>query len=171
MVQDVSSDEEEDDYPVPQSASDSFGSPDLGSLLLDSGSSNMTLKALHPQPVHIFMLWQAFRDNIDPLTKLFHAPTVQQTILDASADLENVPRATEALMFSIYSSAVVSMTEADCQSKIGEARGTLLARFQTGAMQALRRAELLKTSDLVVLQAFILYLVSQIINIRINHHY
>lgn len=160
MIEDVSSEEDDAETPESNSTPGRFFVPDLSTLILEAGAPVMSLLALHPQPVHIFMLWQAFRDNVDPLTKLFHAPTVQQSILEASADLENISKATEALMFSIYCIATVSLTESECQTKFGEARETLLARCQTGAVQALRRADLLKTSDIVILQAFILFLVS-----------
>ena len=85
---------------------------------------------------------------------------MQKQILEASGDLDNVSKALEALMFAIYSSAVNSMTEEECQRMIGEARLTLLDRYTFATHQALLRAKFLKTSDIVLLQAFVLFLVS-----------
>lgn len=117
------------------------------------------LTALHPSPVHIFRLWQTFLDNVNPLIKIFHAPSVQQSVLDATANLENIPKSFEALLFGIYSTATISMNDEDCQKLFIESKEVVLARFQSGARRALRNAGYLKSSDIVVLQAFTLYLV------------
>jgi hypothetical protein len=117
------------------------------------------LRDLHPSPVHIFRLWQTYLDNVHPLTKLFHAPTLQQQLLEATADLKNVGRPMEALMFGIYSMSIVSMDDDDCQTTFGDEKHVLLQRFQAGARQGLVNAGYLKSSEVVTLQAFALYLV------------
>lgn len=121
-----------------------------------------SLKALHPSPIHIFRLWQTFLDNTNPLIKIFHAPSVQQKVLDATADLEEIPKNTEALLFGIYASAMISMDDKGSQKLFSENKDVMLARFQSGARQALRNARYLKSSDIVVLQAFTLYLVRSV---------
>lgn len=130
-----------------------------GDDILFGSQPTENLNALHPSPVHIFRLWQTFLDNINPLTKIFHAPSVQQKVLDATADLENIPKNTEALMFGIYAAATSSMNNGECQKLFNKNKEEVLARFQSGARQALRAAGYLKSSDIVVLQAFTLYLV------------
>jgi hypothetical protein len=128
-----------------------------------SGSQHIgSLKALHPSPIHIFRLWQTFLDNINPLIKIFHAPSVQQKVLDATADLEEIPKNTEALLFGIYSNAVISLDDEGSEKIFGESKEAMLARFQSGGRQALRNASYLRSSDIVVLQAFTLYLVRSI---------
>ena len=49
-----------------------------GDFLLSNAATHSAaeLKAMHPRPLIIFRLWQVFLDNINPLTKLLHAPTV-----------------------------------------------------------------------------------------------
>lgn len=118
-----------------------------------------SLTASHPPPVHIFRLWQVFIDNVNPLTKIMHAPTVQQAILNASGDLDKVSASTEALMFAIYHFAIVSMDDEECQSILGESRPIMLAKYSTATQQALINAKVLRTSNLMVLQALTLYLV------------
>lgn len=118
------------------------------------------IRDLHPSTVHIFRLWQRFLDSVDPLIKIFHTPTVQQQVLDATAALDEVPKGVEALMFGIYSMAIASFAERDCLSIFGETKATLLKRYQSGARLALQRAGLLRSSDLTILQAFVLYLVT-----------
>ncbi|KAI1381262.1 hypothetical protein F4677DRAFT_120549 [Hypoxylon crocopeplum] len=119
---------------------------------------DLILRSLHPQPMQIFTLWQAFVDNVNPLIKILHVPTTQKAILDATADLDHVPKAMEALLFGIYVVAVSSMEEAECQSILQETKASALNRFRMGAQQALRAAGILKTSDMMVLQAYVLYL-------------
>jgi hypothetical protein len=119
-----------------------------------------SLRSSHPQPVRMFMLWQTFLDNVYPLVKLFHAPTVQQSILEASSNLDNVAASTEALMFAIYLCAVTSLRNDDCERIMGASRHALLARFSNATQQALINAEILKTSNIVILQAFTLFLLA-----------
>ncbi|CAM1509677.1 Fc.00g000120.m01.CDS01 [Cosmosporella sp. VM-42] len=121
---------------------------------------NMDVADLHPSPLHIFRLWQLFLDNVNPLVKILHAPTVQQQILDASADLGRVSGSTEALMFGVYSMSIASITTEECNAFFGKEKDLLLAQYQAGARKALTNAGLLKSSDLVILQAFALYLLS-----------
>lgn len=117
------------------------------------------LSSVHPQPVHIFKLWQTFLINVNPLVKLFHAPTVQQTILDASGDLNNVPKHVEALMFSIYLLAITSLQPEECERMFGDTRTNLLSRYSHGTQQALINAKFMKSLNLTTLNAFCLYLV------------
>jgi hypothetical protein len=133
--------------------------PDLDGSLLFGESSNQDLSTLHPDPVHIFKLWQIFLDNVNPLTKVLHAPTVQQMILDACGHLNNVERQLECLMFAIYCSALASLQNEDVRSSFGESKSILTAKYRRGAQQALVKAGFLKTSDFTVLQAFVLLLV------------
>lgn len=117
------------------------------------------LLELHPEPKHIFKLSQAFADNVNPLTKVVHAPTLQQRILEMSWSLETVTRPLEAVMFGVYALAITSMRPPDCVEAFGETKSNLLNRYRSGAVQALIAAELHSTKDLEVLQAFVLFLV------------
>lgn len=135
-------------------------SPDVSRLMFGSPTSSMGLRHLHPQPVEAFKLWQTYLDNINPLIKLFHAPTVQQLISDAYGNLDTVPRNVEALLFAIYCISVESLSDGECISTTGESKHVARQRFRTGAQHALINASFLKTSDLMVLQALTLFIVS-----------
>lgn len=151
-LQDGSSEDdfpEQGGYPTPE-----------GFLFGSLGGTSRDLADLHPPPVHIFRLWQTFLVNVNPMVKMFHAPTIQQMILDASGDLANVPRHTEALMFAIYFISVISLQDQDCRSMFNESKATLLAKYSTGAQQSLVNSRFLKSLNILTLQAFILYLVS-----------
>lgn len=118
-----------------------------------------SLAKLHPSPIHIFRLWQSFLDNVNPLVHVFHAPTVQQQVLDASTNIGSIPSNLEALMFSIYYFAALSLTNEQCLVLFGEEKLVLAARYQGAARNALGNAAFMKTSDLLVLQALVLFLV------------
>jgi hypothetical protein len=133
--------------------------PNRIDLLFGGQSSPVTLQSLHPNPVQIFKLWQFYLDNINPIVKVFHAPTVQQLILDASGDLADMPRNIEALLFAIYCISAESMSDGECITVLGQSKAPALRGFRRGAQCALNNASVLKTSDLIVLQAFTLFIV------------
>ncbi|KAJ5820298.1 hypothetical protein N7474_005889 [Penicillium riverlandense] len=127
-------------------------------MMILSPASRECLTELHPQPLHIFKLWQTFLENVNPLTKIIHTPTVQQQILEAMSDLSRVGKDLEALMFSIYCISLVSLPAGDVEKSFGESKASLLSKYRRGAQLALRNASFLRTSSVVVLQAFIFYL-------------
>lgn len=118
------------------------------------------LKSLHPRPSHIFRLWQIFLNHIHPLTKIIHAPTVQQQILEASDDIQNIPKELEALMFVIYFFASHGLKQSECETLFGEDKSTLIANYCTAAQRALVAADFISSPNLMSLQAFVLFLVS-----------
>ncbi len=120
------------------------------------------LSTLHPEPVHIFRLWQIYLDNVNPLLKVTHTPSLQGRIVDAISNMTNISPNLEALMFSIYCMAVQSFThESDkCQAIFGSAQEDLLTRFRFGCQQALLNCGFLRTDDRDCLTALYLYLVS-----------
>lgn len=128
--------------------------------MLGISPTSAPLVALHPPPELIYKLWQVFLDNINPLTKIIHQPTLQSAIFDASFNLDKVPKGLEALMFAIYASATYSMTDKECTAMLHEEKTNLLARYRLGLRKALVRANFLATSELAVLQAFTIYLLS-----------
>lgn len=139
---------------------------DASKLIFGSPSSPVKLQSLHPNPVQIFKLWQLYLENINPLIKLFHAPTVQQVILDASGNLDDISRSVEALLFAIYCITTESLSNTDCINLLGESKSVVSQRFRSGAQHALVNSSLLKTSELMVLQAFVLFVVRDYVDSR-----
>lgn len=133
---------------------------DGGGHLFRIHSSKLSVTALHPGPVEIFKLWQCYIENVNPLIKILHVPSTQKDLLSHSGDLTNIPKSMEALMFAIYSMAITSLENDQCLSTFGEPKDELLPRYQAAAQQALINAGYLKSSDIMVLQAFTLYLLS-----------
>lgn len=55
--------------------------------------------------------------------------------------------------------AVLTLSEEECQKMFNEKQSVLLARYKLGARRSLKNARFLLSSNFVVLQAFVLYLV------------
>jgi hypothetical protein len=118
------------------------------------------LAALHPEPVHIFKLWQIYLDNVNPLLKVTHTPSLQGRIIEAAGNPSLVHPYLEALMFSIYCMSILSLAGDDCQAMFGSSKERLLADYQFACQQALWNCGLLRSNDRDCLTALYLYLVS-----------
>lgn len=128
-------------------------------LFFGSPTTNLRLFTLHPEQVHIFRLWQIYLENVNPLLKVTHTPTLQARIIDAIGDLTSMQPAFQALVFSIYCVAVMSLSENESNLLFGTPRETLLSRYHFACQQALRNCSVLSSDDPGGLTAFYLYLV------------
>ncbi len=114
---------------------------------------------LHPQPFQIFQLWQVYLDNVDPLLKATHTPSLQKRIIEAAANVLTIKPELEALMFGIYCMAITSLAEDGCQAIFGLSRVELLAKFQLGCQQALLNSRFMRSTNRDCLTALYFYLV------------
>ncbi|CAM1509628.1 Fc.00g033670.m01.CDS01 [Cosmosporella sp. VM-42] len=129
-------------------------------ILLGSRKTAVDLSTLHPEPVHIFRLWQIYLDNVNPLLKVTHTPSLQGRIIEAAGSVANISPPLEALMFSIYSISTLSLAGDDCQVMYGLPREDLLTKYQFACQQALLNCRFLQSSNRDCLTALYLYLVS-----------
>lgn len=154
-MREILEDEEVDDPCTPADSQSS----DLNAGLVLSDTSDANLEELHPQPAHVFRLWQIFVERVNPLTKVIHVPTVQPLLVEAAASRANISKTNEALLFSIYLMATVALSEDECIDRFGCTKDEAYSRFSKGCRSALMRIGILKNYDLVVLQSLVLYLV------------
>lgn len=124
------------------------------------GGSPANVTAAHPSPIQIFQLWQIYINNVNPLLKITHTPTLQAQIISAGANTARIPKPLEALMFSIYFAAITSLTEQEVQSTFAEDRAVLLGKYHNATQQALVNAGFMRSDELAVMQAMFLYLVT-----------
>jgi hypothetical protein len=127
-------------------------------ILFSSRNTAVDLSTLHPKPVHIFRLWQIYLDNVNPLLKVIHG-SLQGRIIEAASNVLDISPALEALMFSIYCMAVLSLAVEDCVAMFGSSKQNLLKKYQVGCQQALLNCGFLRSSDRECLTALFLYLV------------
>lgn len=127
------------------------------------GGSMTSVTSLHPPAVQIFQLWQIYLDNVNPLLKLTHTPTLQGQLIEAAANPSKISKPLEALLFSIYFIAIVSLNDEEALETFKEDKTRLISRYHRGTQQALINAGFMRSPDIVVLQAFVIYLVSSLL--------
>lgn len=126
------------------------------------GAEHTSLTDQHPSAIQIFQLWQIYLDNVNPLLKLTHTPTLQVRIIEAGANLHKISPSLEALMFSIYLMAIHTMQDEEVIASFNEEKRLLTGKYCRATQQALLNAEFMRQPDLSLLQAFLLYLVSPV---------
>ncbi|KAH7138528.1 hypothetical protein B0J11DRAFT_17772 [Dendryphion nanum] len=129
-------------------------------LIFGSSQTTANLSSLHPEPAQIFRLWQIYLDNVNPLLKVVHSPTLQGRIVEAINDLDSASPALHALMFSIYAIAVLSLVSKQCKNIFGLTKDDALLKYQFACRQALLRSGFLRSSERDCLTALYLYMIS-----------
>ncbi|KAH8667000.1 fungal-specific transcription factor domain-containing protein [Xylariales sp. PMI_506] len=116
-------------------------------------------------PYIITQCWHSFLENVHPLTKIIHAPTVNR-LLEAIAhgNKSNIPKTTKALLFAICACAISSLSDHQCQHSFGQAQAPLLQVWQTAAKQALQETYFLQVPNLDLLRAHMLLVTSMLRN-------
>lgn len=153
----LDADTSDDDFEEYESPSDKFSSHQ--GFIFGYSSLKVDLKSLHPSPSQIFILWEVFKENVDPVVRLLHRPTAKNILINAASSVDKVSKPAEALLFSIYFGAVVSLTPDQCRQLLDEDKADLVKKYRFATEQALARAGFLNSSSLMCLQAFVFFLV------------
>ncbi|KAF9773516.1 Bikaverin cluster transcription factor bik5 [Fusarium sp. DS 682] len=112
----------------------------------------------HPSLQQAVTLFAAFSENVAPLVRIFHMPTLTRIYWDAIASLGSVDQHTETLLFTIHYSAVISLNPEQCLNILDETREAALERYRFAVEQALAQGNLLSTQSMTMLQAAVLFL-------------
>jgi hypothetical protein len=104
-------------------------------------------------------MWQIYQENVDPVVKILHIPTMNRLIREIRTNIDRLTPSAEALMFAIYYGVVVSMNADEVKQTLGAEKQFLLARYRFAVEQALAKANFLTDPDLTVCQAFVLFLI------------
>lgn len=156
-IQDLSSDDME---PAPDHHLSSFRpglyDPISGSLL----GLTHDLLDFHPSFEHAMALWTAHMQNVEPLCKVLHIPTTARMVQEVARQPSTASKAQECQLFAIYHFAVFSMDEEDCLRQFGQSRSILMPKYAHALRQALVNASWLKTTEMPVMQAYVLFLIS-----------
>lgn len=158
-VLDSPSSDEENDPPSPEAKNDpTHKHAHHQGFIFGYSSLVYDMSKLHPSPSQIFILWEIFKENVDPVLKILHGPTVKNVIMKAAVSASSLTKANESLFYSICFAAVISMTEDQCRSLLDEDKDKLMQKYRFATEQALARANFLNSSNLMVLQAFVMFL-------------
>lgn len=121
-------------------------------------STAVGLEEYHPAFVQVITYWEIFKQNIDPLIKIFHRPSIDDFIYKFDGRFELLSKTDEVMMFTIYFAVITSMSEEQCTAIFGVQKSPTLEKYRFAVEQALARAEFLSTQELIVLQSFTLFL-------------
>lgn len=130
----------------------------LNGALFGYRALSQSLKSLHPPLQESVALLQVFCENVLPLVRVFHMPTTARIYWEAVDSLDALDKNTEALLFSIYYSAAISMDSQQCEVVLGASRADVVARYRFALEQAIARANLLNTQSIILLQAMVIFL-------------
>lgn len=126
-TQKITDDDDESDYDEsptesPENAMDSL--VDHHAFILGYRSADVDLASLHPLPSHATFLWSVYQENVEPLMKLLHVPTMDLIMRDARKNTSSLSHGQEALVFVIYFSAITSLEpeEVSTLSKMASSR-------------------------------------------------
>ena len=120
-IREILDDQEYDsDSDSPILPSDVVTEPNHQSFVMGYSSSDVDLRNLHPLPSQIPFYWQTFLENVQPLVKIMHTPTMNRVIKEVQNNLECLSKSTEALMFSIYFATITSMSGEEVRSRTPE---------------------------------------------------
>ncbi|KAL4922089.1 hypothetical protein BDW62DRAFT_197325 [Aspergillus aurantiobrunneus] len=118
------------------------------------------LNSVRPTLTLMVLLWQKYLEVVDPLLKIFHTPTVQKLVVKAVCDRDKLDLGSQCLLFAIYYAAVIALSPTVCRIELGGERCVLLEQYRTGVEHLLSRLDLLHSTDMTVLQAFAIYLIT-----------
>ena len=120
------------------------------------------LRMLHPHPTHMSALCDIYIENVDPMAKCLHTPSLRNLVSHAAANNQDIPSNTyvEALLFAMYYAAITSLTNEECLQHFNGGREQMLIRYKTGTETALSNANFLGSTEMGTLQALVIYLVS-----------
>jgi hypothetical protein len=119
-------DEEVDEAPVGASPDDQLAGDPLSGAFL--GISRNLLE-FHPSEAHARLLWKTHVENVEPICKVLHVPTVGAMLETASAHPYYVSKADECTLFAIYHFAIVSLDDEYCEKTFGQPRESLRIRY------------------------------------------
>lgn len=102
---------ESDVEATPESAEHDRGLMDHQSFIMGYRSADVDLRSLHPLPSQIPFIWQVYQENVDPILKVIHVPTMSKLIKSLRNNMDSLTPSTEALMFAIYFASITSLDD------------------------------------------------------------
>ncbi|EME88077.1 uncharacterized protein MYCFIDRAFT_115525, partial [Pseudocercospora fijiensis CIRAD86] len=149
--------EDEDDDQTLRATTEDYASDPLTRAFL---GYQYSLAQCHPTHAEALILWNMHRERVEPLCKILHIPSTSEMVERVSQDPASASKSEEAVLFAIYHFGVVAASDEECITNFRESRAALRQRYNFAARQALVNAGFLKTTEMNILQAFTLLLMS-----------
>lgn len=116
-----------------------------------------------PTPIELETCWHIFVENVDPVVRILHKPTVRGLLDEAQQKgLEGLPRPSTALLLAICFSAMVTLDPWRSKALFNADGNEAIQRCKHAVEHAMADAQLIQTHDIQVLQAFTLFLVGNL---------
>lgn len=115
---------------------------------------------LQPTRSGLRRLWSIYLENVDPIIRVIHRPTVKRVVDQAVFDGGVTGRGWNALVQAISFAAVASLAPEERPEWLGDDTEALYVSYKAATEQALKEANFIETHDLRVLQALVILLVS-----------
>ena len=164
MLADTSeSDSETPERSEPTSTPPGTASRGFNFVLCGPDSFMMSPNALEsPSKPMIETLYSLYFENVDPLFKILHAPSMAEFMLKGNPYLNHRPGdpAIDALSFAIYYAGISTVDARKCKQQFGEEKAELLNRYRFAFEVCLAKADFINSTEIAVLQAFVIFLVS-----------
>lgn len=116
----------------------------------------------HPEKQLLLRLWHIYLRNVHPIMNVVHVPTFQTHVYDVAHSPKPPPLVIDALLFGVYSLAVRSLSDHECQTQLSAEKHQLLSIYQGACQQAIRNCDALSIVSRDSLTAFFLHIVRQI---------
>ncbi|KAF5003640.1 hypothetical protein FDECE_9811 [Fusarium decemcellulare] len=155
-------DEEFDDSDyeeTPDSSPATALSGDHHSFIFGYRSADVNLEKCRPLPSHIPFLWSVYQENVEPLIKVLHIPSMEPIFRDARKNHEQLSPGNEALVWAIYYAAITSLEPEEVRANLGVTKDDVLTQYRFAVEQALAKANFLNSSETSTIQAFVIFLV------------
>lgn len=101
--------EDSEDEGTPDGSPGAAAKVDHHAFILGYRSSDVDLRKCHPLPSHVPFLWSVYQENVEPLIKMLHIPTMEPIIRDARKNHDQLSPGNQALVFAIYYAAITSL--------------------------------------------------------------
>ena len=111
---------------------------------------------------HAQALWTTFRQRVHPLFKLlfnWELDQLESATITPGRSMQ-LDDAQDALVSAVYLASVVSLSGAECETKLQQSKVTLLSELQNICEGALAKTNILRMKNIVSLKALALYIVS-----------
>ena len=129
--------------------------PSTGVLFPHSPSSSSNATVTELTVLVRRRLLEIYCSRVDTIFKVLHWPTILELLNERDVTKSSASRALES---AIYFMAACATTTADCEALSIDNRPSFIKSLRYATEQSLSAAQLLTTNDLVVLQAFVIYL-------------
>ncbi|KAF7553755.1 hypothetical protein G7Z17_g3417 [Cylindrodendrum hubeiense] len=151
---------DESDYEATPDLSPASVPPiDHHAFILGYRSADVNLAKCYPLPSHVPFLWSVYQENVEPLVKLVHVPSMEELFRSVRRNQSQLTPGQEALVFAIYYAAINSLDAEEVQTNLGATKEEILTQYRFAVEQALAKANFLHASDFTVIQAFTIFLV------------